>query len=264
MGILERMIDLKTTFNQNADAYNKYRPHYPAALFDTLVEQTHLSPAAELLEIGPGTGQATADMAARGYTITGIELGEYLAGKAREVLAPYQNVTILTGAFEDADLPTDHYDLIYAATAFHWIQDSAKFAKTAKLLKDAGYLAVIHTEHVSDEQGDKFFVASHPVYAKYERNAPHVQSLPHADELAPRPFDVDLFELVDFAVFPYDATYSPDDYLGLVGTYSPTLALPPHRRAEFLEDLRELITTSFGGKVTRHFAMTLTILQKRT
>jgi SAM-dependent methyltransferase len=259
------MIDLKTTFNQDAEAYNKYRPHYPATLLDTLVEYTHLSPSAELLEIGPGTGQATADIAARGYYITGIELGEHLASKAREVLKPYSNVKIVAGAFEDADLPAGYYDLIYAATAFHWIRESAKFTKTANLLKDGGYLAIIHTEHVSDEHGDEFFKLSHPIYQKYQKNVPHteVPALPHTDELAPRPFDVDLFDFVHFASFPYDVSYTAEEYCGLIGTYSPNLALPPATRARLFDDIRQVITEKFGGNLVRHFAMTLTILQKR-
>lgn len=259
------MIDLKTTFNQDPEAYNRYRPHYPPTLFDTLVEYAHLSPSAELLEIGPGTGQATADMAARGYTITGIELGERLAHKAREMLKSYDRVRILTGAFEDADLPLRHYDLIYAATAFHWIRDDAKFTKTAALLKDRGYLAIIHTEHVSDEQGDAFFQFYHPLIQKYEKGVPHpeVPALPHVDELAPRPFDVDLFDFVHFARFPYNVSYTAEEFCGLIGTYSPTLALPDAVRTAFLSDVYHLIHEEFDGSIVRHFAMTLTILQKR-
>lgn len=255
------MTDLKRTFNKDAEAYNRYRPHYPKALFDTLVARTHLAPGAHVLEIGPGTGQATADLAARGYDITGVELGGHLATKARDVLKDYHNARIITGSFESADLPGG-YDLIYSATAFHWLDPDVAFVKSAKLLKDGGYLAIIHTEHISDEAGDAFFVASHPIYRKYEKNDKNAW-LPRERDLTPPAFDHTLFELDSFTTFRTPITYAAEEYAGLIGTYSPTLALPAAQRAGLLGDIKDLINAQFGGSMVRHFAMTLTILKKR-
>lgn len=49
---------LKTTLNEDAERYCKYRPHYPQVLFDKLIRDAHLTSVSRLLEIGPGTGQA--------------------------------------------------------------------------------------------------------------------------------------------------------------------------------------------------------------
>src|SRR6266513_3682742 len=97
---------LRTTFNSDVERYHAQRPSYPTALFEKLVTDTHLPKSAELLEIGPGTGQATKPLAERGYHITAIELGEELAAKAREVLADYHDVDVITGAFENVELPS--------------------------------------------------------------------------------------------------------------------------------------------------------------
>jgi SAM-dependent methyltransferase len=167
----------------------------------------------------------------------------------------------LTGSFEEAELP-GNYDLIYSATAFHWIDPEVAYKKSAELLKAGGCLAIIHTEHVSDEAGDAFFAASHAVYRKYEKHD-NTAWLPHEHDLQPRLFDEDLFVLDSFTTFRMPITYTADDFAGLVGTYSPTLALPPQDRAGLLADIKELINTKFNGKIVRQFAMTLTILRKR-
>ena len=260
------MTDLKATFNQAADDYNTYRPHYPPALFDTLITDTQLAPGAQLLEIGPGTGQATLPLAQRGYNITGVELGEHLAAKARIVLKDYKNVSIITAAFEGVGLPLASFDLIFSATAFHWIRPEIKFVKTHQLLRSGGYLAIIHTEHVSDERGDDFFYASEPIYQHFEHNAARNKDptfhLPKLSELRPPELDTNLFTLQNFTSFPLNISYSGAEYAGLLGTYSPTLALPPEKRQQFLAAIKDLINSQFGGRAARNFAMTLTIARK--
>src|SRR5262245_21898001 len=131
-------IKLRDVFNKQARNYNEVRPTYPDTLFEVLVARANLATHARLLEIGPGTGQATLPLAKRGFNITGIELGEQLAQVAREELINHKNVEILTGSFEDTELPEQTFDLIYSATAFHWIKHEVRYTKPHKLLKPNG------------------------------------------------------------------------------------------------------------------------------
>ena len=163
------MTDLRTTFDEDAERYNTFRPQYPEALFEKLIKDTGISNHWELLEIGPGTGQATKPLAKIGAEITAIELGAALADIARKELQQHTNVHVVTGSFEETHLPASHYDLIYSATAFHWVKEEYKFAKTAQLLKPKGYLAIIHTEHISDGHGDAFHKAGQPILAPERR-----------------------------------------------------------------------------------------------
>ena len=160
------MTDLRTTFDEDAERYNTFRPQYPEALFDKLIKDIGINNHSELLEIGLGTGQATKPLAKVGAEITAIELGAALVDKARKELQQYTNVHVMAGSFEEIHLPVSHYDLIYSATAFHWVKEEYKFTKTAQLLKPKGYLAIIHTEHISDGRGDAFHKASQPIYDK--------------------------------------------------------------------------------------------------
>ena len=225
---------LKNTFNTDALLYNKARPHYPEELFDTLISVTNLSPDARLLEIGTGTGQATKPLLERGFTILGIELGTSLAEVARDQLQHYKNVKIVTGSFEEIELSEKTFVLVYSATAFHWIQDAYKFKKTYAILKENGYLAIIHTNLVSDEQGDEFFLATQPLYKKYR--PPHDDNfrLPTTQSLQPWDIDEKLFTHVSFETFPLVVSYSAREYTNLLRTYSPTIAMKPDIREKFL------------------------------
>src|SRR5580693_9188175 len=112
---------LRTTFDSVPELYQKARPNYPDELFDDLIQSTELPSGARLLEIGPGTGQATISLAKRGYDITAIELNEGMAKVARRELSDYKNVQVITGSFEETEFPAGSFDLIYAASAFHWV-----------------------------------------------------------------------------------------------------------------------------------------------
>jgi SAM-dependent methyltransferase len=261
-------LDLKTSFNSSVELYHKRRPTYPNELFENLIIDTRLQKGARLLEIGPGTGQATKPLAEKGFDITVVELGKEMAEKARHELACYSNVSVITGAFEDIVLPTEYYDLVFSATAIHWIQPEYKFAKPHKLLKPNGYLAIIHTEHVSDGIGDKFYHASQPLYLKYQgKNKPIDKygdfTLPKLTNLKPpEKIDDKLFKLQSFMVFPVTIDYSSKDYIDLLATYSPNLALPKGKRNEFLGEIKKLIDKDFGGHKETHYGMTLTIAKK--
>ena len=84
---MDRALSLRATFNEDPYRYDRVRPRYPPELFDDLVALARLPERARLLEIGPGTGQATVPLAERGYAVVAVELGAGLAAVARRNLA---------------------------------------------------------------------------------------------------------------------------------------------------------------------------------
>jgi len=254
---------LRQTFDEVAVLYHEVRPRYHEALFSALVAAAGLEPGARLLEIGPGTGQATLPMATRGFDITAVELGAALADVARHELRDHQNVRVVTGAFEEIRLPSGSFDLVYAATALHWIHPAVRYAKPHDLLKPGGHLAIIHTHHTSDEAGDIFFHASQPIFDRYgftdkDRKAGFAMS----KDLKPGEIDDGLFRLVDFQVFPIVITYSARDYVRLLNTFSNHLVAPHATQIAFFQDIERLIQDRFQGAVDKHFTMSMTVAQK--
>lgn len=252
-------MDIRRTFDSEAILYDKARPHYPAKLFDVLTEVTNITPGDRLLEIGPGTGQATVPLAEKGYHIVGIELGEHLAVVARHELSRYTNAQILTGDFEEAEFEPHSFDLVYSATAFHWIKPEVRFTRTHDLLVPDGHLAIIHTNHLPHRAKDKFHIESQPIYDRYW---PPKTSTPAAScTIQPSEFDHTLFRQVHFQTFPMTIRYSAQQYADLLNTYSPILTLPAEKRQSFLNEMRDLINYKFDGQHDKDFAMSLTVLQ---
>jgi SAM-dependent methyltransferase len=254
---------LKRTFDEVARLYNEIRPRYPDALFEKLIEGAGLQPRSTLLEIGPGTGQATRPLAKKGFEITAIELGAGLADVARYELKDHKNVHIITGAFEEIILPERSFDLVYAATSFHWIEPSVRFVKIHDLLKDGGHLAIIHTHHISDEKGDVFFNASQTIYDKYEfTDKDKKPEFPRHKDLKPTEIDESLFQLKHFQSFPVVITYSAKQFVKLLNTYSNHLAASQQVQQAFYGEIEALINDRFQGSVDKHFSMSLTIAEK--
>ena len=123
---------LRTTFNSAASLYHQARPEYPAGLFDELVRLAGLRPGDRLLEVGCATGKATIPLARRGFRLTCVELGAGLAAEARRNLGGFPQVSIVNGAFESWEPPQPGFDLVFAATAWHWIDPARSSAKTAR------------------------------------------------------------------------------------------------------------------------------------
>jgi ubiquinone/menaquinone biosynthesis C-methylase UbiE len=254
---------LKRTFDEVALLYNEARPRYPDELFVKLIETTGLQPDSKLLEIGPGTGQATTPLAKKGFEITAVELGAGLAAIARHELQDYKNVQIIVGAFEEIALQERSFDLVFAATSFHWIDPSIRFVKIHDLLKRSGHLAIIHTHHISDEKGDAFFNASQPIYDKYDFTDKHKKPefLPHKD-LKPTEIDESLFRLKYFQSFPVIITYSAKKFVQLLNTYSNHLVASEQVQQAFYGEMEALINERFQGAIDKHFSMSLTIAEK--
>jgi len=260
---MKRITKLGLSFDQEASLYHTIRPSYPDELFDDLIMAAGLPPQAKIIEIGPGTGQATKPLATCGYEIKGIEIGTSLAEIARRELRDYPNVEIITGAFEEVGLPAQSFDLVFAATSFHWIKPGLQYLKPHQLLKSNGHLAIVHTHHISDNKGDLFFHASQPVYKKYfpKSNKPNI-ALPTQQEIKPGKLDKKLFELSHFQTFPLRIDYTAKEYVQLINTYSPTLRLPDEKRAAFLSDIQHLIMNEFEGRLKKYFCISLTVARK--
>ena len=117
----EERLRLRQTFDQTAESYQRARPDYPAELFDTLIAAAGLAPGDRLLEVGCATGKATLPLARRGFRITCMELGAELAAAARRNLAGL-DAEVVEARFEDwRPSPGDLFDLVFAATAWHWV-----------------------------------------------------------------------------------------------------------------------------------------------
>jgi SAM-dependent methyltransferase len=125
------------SFGARAAAYERFRPGYPANLFDAVVTYAG-QPVRTALEIGAGTGKATRLFAGRGVTVTALEPDRAMLAQLRRRRPA--NVSTVQAAFEDFQ-PTESYDLVYAAAALHWTNPAGRWSRVAVLLRPGGVFA---------------------------------------------------------------------------------------------------------------------------
>ncbi|MGD6746913.1 class I SAM-dependent methyltransferase [Streptomyces sp. BH106] len=269
---------LRDTFNQDAELYDRARPGYPPRMFDDLAELAGAGPGCRVLEIGCGTGKATVPLAERGCRVVGVELGAEMAAVARRKLPDATvDVAIDVAAFEDWPLPPDPFDLVLAATSFHWIDPAVRIAKSADALRPGGTLATVSTHHVAGGTEDFFAEAQH-CYLRFDPTTPPGLRLTPAADI---PYDsqeapnrnveqgnaalpgADRFEPPVFRRYERELTYRTADYLDLLCTFSGTLALDPPARAGLLACIGTLIDTRYGGRVTKRYLTELRLAVRR-
>ncbi len=236
----------RISFDAVAQQYHGARPRYPDELYDKLVELTGIDEDSRLLEIGPGTGIATRAMAERGLHITALELGEHMAEFARQELAAFENVDVVTGDFETWK-PGDRapFDLIYAATAFHWIEPDVRYPRVAELLRPGGHLAIWTAGHVFPHGGDPFFREIQDVYDalgdSVDRDAAWAAPGELADEWSGELRRSGVFDDVQFLQFAWVVDYDVDAYIALLDTFSANLLRPPAERDYLYSEIRRRV-----------------------
>lgn len=137
------MVELRESFDRAPQVYDDGRPPYPDEAVDWIIRKTGITVEETLLEIGPGTGQATLKFAQRGYRIHGVERGSNLARLLMQKCEPF-NVSVDISAFEDWTPPSAFKTpLILCAASFHWLDPTIKYKKCFDLLNDDGHLVLL-------------------------------------------------------------------------------------------------------------------------
>ncbi|MBO0834906.1 MAG: class I SAM-dependent methyltransferase [Actinobacteria bacterium] len=258
---------LKVTFETIADSYHAARPDYPDGLYDDLVTAAGLQPGASLLEVGCGTGKATIPLAQRGFQITALELGPDLAAAARENLAAYHRVQVVQQAFESWQPPAGvGFDLVYAATAWHWVDPAVRYERAWRLLRPGGHLAIWAAGHVLPvADGDPFFLEIQDVYDETGEGLP-----PGATFLVPGNLPTEraaiegsgLFAVTMAKEFIWVLDYTVDEYLALLDTFSSHIAMAPWQRDRLHGEIRRRLAPRPGGKLRRHWGAVLQVARR--
>ncbi|GAB3913312.1 hypothetical protein GCM10011575_20680 [Microlunatus endophyticus] len=252
--------DLALAFDRAAAGYQSGRPEYPEALFSELIGAAGLRPDDRLLEIGCGPGKATVPLAARGFRITALEPGPDLAEQARTNLAGTTS-EVLTTTFEDWQPDRDDYALVYAATAWHWVDPQVRWAKVASILADGGHLAVFGAGHAFPEGFDPFFTQIQQVYNEIGEGLEEGWPPPPPDQLPdPSPeYRENGYAVDTVRRFVWGLRYDADSYLRLLDTFSNHILMPADKREHLYAGVRRLLAERPDGLLTRHWVATLVV-----
>jgi len=123
-------------FGGHAPRYHRYRPGYPSIVYDRIGELAG-QPHHHAIDLGAGTGQATAELLRRFDRVTAIEPDADMA----RFIAPAVGLDVLQARAELADLPAASADVVVAATSFHWMDKAVVSRLVARWLRPNGVFA---------------------------------------------------------------------------------------------------------------------------
>jgi len=258
---------LRGTFDSVAQAYQQARPDYPDELYDALIRQAGLQPGDRLLEVGCATGKATLPLARRGFRITCVEIGAALAATARQNLAAFASVDVIRADFETwqpASAPA--FDLVFAATAWHWIDPGLRYQRAWEHLRPGGHLAVWTAAHVVPAGGDTFFDDLQEVYDAIGEGLPPGSTAPRPEELPDGIAEVEasgLFDDVTARLFDWEICYTADEYIRLLDTFSGHLAMAAWQRDRLYGEIRRRLAERPDGRLRRHWGAVLRVARRR-
>lgn len=256
---------LRTTFDDAPELYDRTRPVCPAQLFDDLVVLAQLSEGARLVEIGCGTGQATLPLAKRGFAVVGVEIGAKLAAFTKRKLAAFPNVEIINSSFEAWDAAGARFDGVVVVNAIHWIDREIRYAKSARLLRDDGALAVVSMHYVLPNNADPFLAE---VQADYEaiHSGPAQQPPPHPDAVGDWSDEIEAsgyFRNVAARRYLWDVRFTADEYITLLSTSSWHRQLDPDDRRNLFERIHRRIEARPDHTISPTLLATLNVARRR-
>lgn len=258
---------LRVTFDSAAALYQQARPDYPAALYDELVRAAGIGAGSTALEVGCATGKATLPLARRGLAITCLEIGAALAAEARRNLAGFPAVEVVHGGFETWQPPQPRvFDLVFAATAWHWIDPAVGYRRAFELLGPGGHLAIWDQWHVIPENGDPFFREIQPVYDEIGEGLPPGTRSPAPGESPDRRAEIvasGLFDDVVVRRFDWETVYDAEGYLRLLDTFSGHIAMAEWQRERLYGEIRRRLARRPDSRLRRHWESVLHVARRR-
>jgi SAM-dependent methyltransferase len=239
-------------FGEAADLYDRFRPSYPDRLIDEVVALAGLDGRSAVLEVGAGTGKATALFAARGIPVVGVEPSGEMAEVARRNLSSFPEVEIEQSDLEHWDSGGRRFPLVLSAQAWHWVEPSVGYTKARDLLLPGGWLAVFWNRFVweSSELHEEMKDVYHSAAPELTRaGGMHPSNLcPDAEadwegEIAAVPG----LGAAEIRHYEWERTYSTGEYVGLLGTASDVLLLDEATRSALFAAVSEVIDTHGGA-----------------
>jgi SAM-dependent methyltransferase len=247
-------------FGSDPAAYDASRPGHPDRAYDVLMERCGLGPGTRVLEIGPGTGQATRRLLELGADPLVVvepdpELAAFLAGTVG------RRVEVRVTALEDAELPPGAFDLAAAASSFHWVDEPSGLARIHGALRPGGWWAMWWTLFGVPGEKDAFMRAIDPFFDGLSRSptAGDPGRPPYALDVEARSAALDAAGFEDLAheQIRWSARWDAAGIRALYGTFSPIARIAEPRRTRVLDGIAEVAERDFGGTVERQLVTSL-------
>ncbi|QMU27295.1 class I SAM-dependent methyltransferase [Adhaeribacter radiodurans] len=130
------MKQAKNLFSNQAKEYKRFRPTYPKALYQRILQEVKDKDHA--WDCGTGNGQVPTELAKHFTTVTATDISQSQLDQAE----PSSNITYQICRAEQTNFSNDSFDLITVAQAIHWFDFKAFYQEVTRVSRPNGLLAV--------------------------------------------------------------------------------------------------------------------------
>lgn len=258
---------LEWTFDTVASTYEKLRPGYVEELYRVLFEYIPINEDSNVVEVGSGGGQATEPILRTGCRLTAVEYGEHFSELLRDKFKAYPDFSVITGKFEDTQFQENHFDLVFSASAFHWVPEKIGYEKVFSMLKNGGVFARFANHPYRDKGNPELSNEIDKIYDEYyykfynkknEKVTEYTEEQAKARAMIANKYG---FRDIRYELFYRERIFSAKEYIELLGTYSDHIAIEEGVRVKFFSKIEEAIN-NHGGTITIYDTIDLQLARK--
>eukprot|EP00897_Mesotaenium_endlicherianum_P004654 jgi/Mesen1/4216/ME000219S03347 len=239
-------------FSRQAAKYEKYRPTYPAALFDFIASLTPHH--GRVWDAATGNGQAAVELAARFESVVATDVSEGQIAHAKQRDNIVYAVTSPAMTEEEMDRiigPPGSVDVVTVAQALHWLDVDKFYASVRRVLRKPGgviaawgYGITIRSTPELDEVMQKWCVTTYPFWEPQKadilqeyRNIPFdFEPVPGKEDLGNGPVR-----------FEISAEMTLEGFFGYLESWSP-VQTAKEKGVDLLDsETREAFTKAWGN-----------------
>jgi protein-L-isoaspartate O-methyltransferase len=250
-------------FNLAADYYDRYRPGYPNEIIQTLIGETAIGEQSVLLEIGAGSGKATERLAGIHCSICCVDPGAELVARGNIRFRNYRKIRFHCARYEEFEPKGNHYDMICAFQAFHWVPQPLGYRKCAEELKKKGHLALVWNMYVTyDNALDNELLK---ISSKHGGFADFMDETKCEERILSIAQSIDgsaLFKKATIYRHYWEQTYTADEYYGFCLTGNSFIQKSNEEKKAARQDIGRL-AEKHGGRITRPYLCVLYLATKR-
>ncbi|RII33724.1 class I SAM-dependent methyltransferase [Clostridium chromiireducens] len=258
-------MDMKYLFDDAVLNYEKRRPNYGTEIFKDIMKYSEITSDKSIIEVGCGTGQATEPFLKMKCKVTAVELGENLSSYTREKFKDYSNLEVVKSAFEDYDCDANKFDMLYSATAFHWIPDEIGYKKAYRIIKNEGTIALFWNRPSANDKDSPVHQKIQSIYKKLlpewidkvinseDNKSKYSRIVDKIEEYG--------FKNIEFKLYHNSRKMTGVQYIELLNTYSDHLALEKSLKSQLFNSIRTVIE-ELGNEVIINDTVDLYLAKK--
>jgi SAM-dependent methyltransferase len=252
-------------FGLDPAAYDRARPGHPEGAYELLAERCGLAHGTAVLEIGPGTGQATRRLLELGADpLVALEPDPSLAAYLTSAVGRRAEVRI--APLEEAVLSDETFDLSVAASSFHWVDEEVGLARIFAALRRGGWVALWWTVFGEPGHKDAFMRAVDQLFVGLARSPsqPSTGRRAYAFDVGARSAALARagFVAFDHVTIPWRVVWDSAGIRDLYASFSPIRRLDRERRESLLDEVERIAEHDFEGRIERSITTSIFVARR--